>query len=67
MLGHASFVRIDNVVYEMLGNEVDFVAANLIGFDLTPTSTRLSMKAPGMNINITYLSPLEVRPTLICI
>jgi hypothetical protein len=60
-LGHAGFVRVDNLVYEWMGMQDKLLRANLTSVALTPTSTRFSMQAASMDINITFLSPLEVR------
>jgi hypothetical protein len=57
-------LRIDGHVYEWLG-EANLIPVDLIGLTLTPTSTRFSMKAAGIDMNITFLSPLEVRQILI--
>jgi hypothetical protein len=63
-LGHTGFIRVDGVVYEWLGGQEGLKTPALTGLTLTPTSTRFSAQAAGMDINITFLSPLEV-PTLI--
>lgn len=55
-------VRVDGKTYLLQGeNQQNYVAAKTIGADITSTLTVLTMDAGPMRVNISYLTPIEVR------
>ncbi|KAF9075381.1 hypothetical protein BDP27DRAFT_1380628 [Rhodocollybia butyracea] len=70
ILGWSGLLRVDNALYEWLGdaaggpdlslaNNVTAKPATLISFQITPTRSILSLQAGKMDINVTFLSPIE--------
>ncbi|KAF5378651.1 hypothetical protein D9757_009532 [Collybiopsis confluens] len=66
-LGWAGMVRVDNTPYIWLGapgsltipNGTTLSAATFNSYQVTPTRTILNLTAGKMNINVTFLSPIE--------
>ncbi|KAE9394302.1 hypothetical protein BT96DRAFT_886621, partial [Gymnopus androsaceus JB14] len=66
-LGWSGLLRVDDVPYEWLGSAVEgglnltskVTVATLEDITITPTRTVLSLTAGPMNINVTFLSPIE--------
>ena len=55
-------VRVDSTAYLLQGeNQTNFVTAKTIGAYITSTRTILTMDAGPVRVNITYLTPIEVR------
>ena len=55
-------VRVDGTTYLLQGeNQQNYVAAKTIGAVITSTLTVLTMDAGPMRVNISYLTPIEVR------
>jgi hypothetical protein len=55
-------VRVDSTAYLLQGdNRATYVPAKTIGGYLTSTRTILTMDAGPVRVNITYLTPIEVR------
>ena len=63
VLGWAGHIRVDNVTYRWLGADAQApdVGTNLTGRLVTPTRTTFFVQAGPMNLNVTFLSPIEVR------
>lgn len=67
IVGWFASITVDGTAYQLSG-----VAGGVNGLNepvqqavtFTPTSTIFSMKAGPMNVNLTYLSPIEVRPLI---
>ena len=62
-LGWAVFVRVDGLTYSFLGDEVVVLngSVNLTNIVVTPTQTVLAAQAGPMQVNLTFLIPIEVR------
>lgn len=59
ILGWSGWIRVDGSLYQLWGQTG--VATNLSSIEITPTSTILSVVADTVNVNVTFLSPIEVR------
>ena len=60
----AGRIRIDGQTYTWLGDNANpAIAATVIGRQVTPTRTMFSLQAGPMDINVTFLSPIEVSRT----
>ncbi|KAE9404313.1 DUF1793-domain-containing protein [Gymnopus androsaceus JB14] len=68
ILGWSGLLRVDDVPYEWLGGAVEgpglvltsnATAATLKDIAITPTRTILTLTVGAMNINVTFLSPIE--------
>jgi hypothetical protein len=57
-------MRVDGVNFAILGQGSDAFRPNLIGTTVTPTRTIINVIANNVEANITFLSPIEVRPFL---
>ena len=64
ILGWSVLVRVDDLTYSFLG----FVSpnflngtANFTSIAITPTQTMVSARAGPMQVNLTFLNPIEVR------
>lgn len=64
MIGWFVSIVVDDQAYQLAGQEEavpalnGLVTQNLVSF--TPTSTTFSMQAGSMDVNLTFLSPVEV-------
>ncbi|EMD37588.1 hypothetical protein CERSUDRAFT_114227 [Gelatoporia subvermispora B] len=63
-LGWAGLAIVDGTTYQWLGDWSDHPApnvipANLTGFEITPTRTILAIRAGAMELNVTFLTPVE--------
>ncbi|KAJ3793046.1 hypothetical protein GGU11DRAFT_437691 [Lentinula aff. detonsa] len=69
-LGWSGLLRVDGSLYEWLGSAVEQVGltinnnatakpVTLQSYQITPTRSVLTLQAGSMNINITFLSPIE--------
>ena len=60
------FVRVDNATYSIIGS-VDFptqfavLSANITNRVVTPTQIRTVTIAGSVQVNVTFLNPVEVR------
>ncbi|CAL1707175.1 unnamed protein product [Somion occarium] len=64
-LGWQGLIRVDKQVYQWLGfSGLNPPVANLTNTQLTPTQTVISMQAGPMDINATFLSPIETADAL---
>lgn len=55
-------VRVDNITYSLLGDPYPIsVTSNLTNTVISPTQTQLTVEAGPMQINLTFLNPIEVR------
>jgi hypothetical protein len=54
-------VNIDNTTYAVLGPKEPFIYVNITDTTITPTQIVLTTQAGPMQINLTYLNPIEVR------
>lgn len=61
-LGWAGLIRIDGVPYRWLGHFSDAptLVSVLTEREVTPTSTRFRYTSGPMDVNVTFLSPIEV-------
>ncbi|KAI0309520.1 hypothetical protein OF83DRAFT_1071921 [Amylostereum chailletii] len=59
ILGWGGLVKIDNTTYSWLGNPQNGATTNVSQFSVTPTRTVFTLSAPPMELNITFLSPIE--------
>jgi hypothetical protein len=64
-LGWAGYIKVDGVAWHWLGAPVPGNASTWLQTEITPTRTIISVKAGPMLLNITFLSPVEVRGKLI--
>lgn len=61
-------MRIDGTSYEWLGTTTEYGGAtNLTATTITPTRTVFTIQAGPMDLNVTFLSPIEVRLGRICL
>ena len=61
-LGWSVLVRVDSLTYRFLGApEQPFVDVNVMNMAVTPTQTVISAQAGPMQVNLTFLNPIEVR------
>ncbi|KAK0196527.1 hypothetical protein F5146DRAFT_1129307 [Armillaria mellea] len=63
ILGWSGWIRIDEMTFELWGDFVG-IKTNLTSFEITPTRTILSIQANTMNVNVTFLSPIELLSLL---
>ena len=63
ILGWAVLVRVDSLTYSFLGDETLVVngTVNLTSVVVTPTQTMVVAQAGSMQVNLTFLNPIEVR------
>ncbi|KAK0496795.1 hypothetical protein EDD18DRAFT_1386124 [Armillaria luteobubalina] len=59
ILGWTGWIRIDGSTFELWGASPIGKRTNLTSFEITPTRTILSIQANTMNVNVTFLSPIE--------
>lgn len=62
-MGWNGLARIDGVTWEWLGfadGDVPLSRTALAQFEITPTRTIHTLHAGGVDLTITYLSPIEV-------
>ncbi|KAK0482633.1 hypothetical protein IW261DRAFT_1592352 [Armillaria novae-zelandiae] len=59
LLGWSGSIRIDNSTFQLWGGLGPGTSTNLTSFEITPTRTILSIQANTMNVNVTFLSPIE--------
>ena len=70
ILGWAVLVRIDGLTYNFLGDSPGAglngtVAVNVTDTVITPTQTVVAAQAGPMQVNLTFLNPIEVRNHLL--
>lgn len=63
ILGWAGHIRVDGTNYRWLGDDAQApsIPGNLTGKQFTPTRSIFQVQAGPMNLNVTFLSPIEVR------
>jgi hypothetical protein len=55
-------VRVDDATYSFLGSSPEAnLTVTLTNTVVTPTQTKVTAKAGGMEFNLTFLNPIEVR------
>ncbi|KAK0233866.1 hypothetical protein IW262DRAFT_1505074 [Armillaria fumosa] len=59
ILGWSGSIRIDGTTFPLWGQ---FGPATNLSFEVTPTRTVFSLHANTMNVNVTFLSPIESLP-----
>ncbi|KAJ4485249.1 hypothetical protein J3R30DRAFT_3282874 [Lentinula aciculospora] len=70
VLGWSGLLRVDGILYEWLGSAIEGVgitinnnatakAVTLQSYQVTPTRSVLSLQAGAMDINVTFLNPIE--------
>lgn len=67
ILGWSVLVRVDGMTYSFLGavqQPTINATVNITNFTITPTRTIVTGKAGPMQVNLTFLNPIEVRFTL---
>ncbi|KAF7304072.1 hypothetical protein MIND_00638700 [Mycena indigotica] len=57
--GWAGYIRVNGVAYHWLGSPVPGKAATWVSTSITPTRTILNIIAGPMDLNVTFLSPIE--------
>jgi len=68
ILGWAVLVRIDGLTYSFLGNEPGLNGTvNVTDTVITPTQTVIAAQAGPMQVNLTFLNPIEVRNHLLAL
>jgi hypothetical protein len=67
ILGWTVLVRIDGLTYEFVGDETAVVngTVNVTNIVVTPTQTMVAAQAGPMQVNLTFLNPIEVIFTLL--
>ena len=67
-MGWICYIRVDNTTYTLWGNNnlpgSGINQSSLVTTVLTPTRTIQVMTAGPMNVNVTFLSPVDVSPLL---
>ncbi len=58
ILGWSGWIRIDKTTFQLWGDSG--TPTNLTSFEVTPTRTIFSIHANTTNVNVTFLSPIEV-------
>ncbi|KAF7335620.1 hypothetical protein MVEN_02216900 [Mycena venus] len=58
--GWAGFIKVDGVPHQWLGHYNAENASTLLGITVTPTRTILALQAGPMQLNVTFLSPIEM-------
>jgi hypothetical protein len=64
ILGWSVLIRVDGLTYSFLGNVLPNLyngTANFTSIAITPTQTVLTARAGPMQVNLTFLNPIEVR------
>jgi hypothetical protein len=63
ILGWSVLVRVDGITYSFLGGETLVVngTVNSTNIVVTPTKTMVTAQAGPMQVNLTFLNPIEVR------
>jgi hypothetical protein len=64
ILGWSVLVRVDGLTYSFLGDVVLSIlngTVNLTSHTVTPTQTVVTGQAGPMQVNLTFLNPIEVR------
>jgi hypothetical protein len=64
ILGWSVLVRVDGLTYSFLGDVVPSLhngTVNVTNTVMTPTQTVVTARAGPMQVNLTFLSPIEVR------
>ncbi|GJE95231.1 DUF4965 and DUF1793 domain-containing protein [Phanerochaete sordida] len=62
LMGWSGFIRVDNVTYTWNGGvngDNSLHATNITNLQITPTRTIMSLAAGPLDLNVTYLSPIE--------
>ncbi|KAF7326594.1 hypothetical protein MSAN_02502900 [Mycena sanguinolenta] len=59
ILGWAGYIKVDGLTYHWLGSPVPGNASTWIETQVTPTQTILTVQAGPMQLNVTFLSPIE--------
>jgi hypothetical protein len=54
-------VRVDNLTYSVLGLQSPLRSVLLNDTAVSPTQTKFTIEVGPMQINLTYLNPIEVR------
>ena len=68
ILGWSVLVRVDNLTYSYLGDVTSNLYNGTVNFTsiaITPTQTVVSARAGPMQVNLTFLNPIEVRSALL--
>jgi hypothetical protein len=60
-LGWAGYIKVDGLTWHWLGNPGPGNASTWLATEVTPTGTILTVQAGPMRLNVTFLSPVEVR------
>ena len=65
-VGWRGKIRIDGTMFSWMGHDNDSPTANITGLQLTPTRTIYTMQVGPISLNVTFLSPIEVRNVAVC-
>ena len=61
-----ALVRVDGVTYSFVTFGSSYNIVNLTNVVVTPTQTILAAQAGPMQVNLTFLNPIEVRFSFLC-
>jgi hypothetical protein len=64
-MGWTGFVRVDGLTYQWMGMTGNMT--NLTSTVITPTRSIFTVQAGAMLLNVTFLSPIEVRVVFFCL
>lgn len=62
--GWVVFLRVDGQNFGLLGHAGEGGHPELVGTTVTPTRTVIRTRVKGVEANVTYFSPIEVRSIL---
>ncbi|KAJ6534104.1 hypothetical protein B0H19DRAFT_1185261 [Mycena capillaripes] len=59
ILGWAGYIKVDGLTWHWLGSPIPGNASTWLSTQVTPTRTILTLQAGPMQLNVTFLSPIE--------
>lgn len=64
-MGWSGKIRVNGTTYQWMGQNGTSISANVTNVQITPTRSIFVMQAGPMNVTVTFLSPVEVRISLV--
>ena len=64
-MGWSGKIRVNGTTYQWMGKNGTSISANVTNVQITPTRSIFVMQAGPMNVTVTFLSPVEVRISLV--